>query len=267
MITTSLGTGEMIRDAIHRGARNILLGIGGSATNDAGTGMASALGYRFRDKAGDPLDPVGRNLIHIAEIDDSNLLFFLDQIDVTVACDVDNPLFGENGAAHVYAPQKGAGPEQVKELDEGLQNFARVVESKFGRDISTYPGAGAAGGMGAGAMIFLGAKLVNGIQMVMEQTRFADQVKKADLIITGEGRVDDQTFKGKVVDGVCQQATSRNKKIIAICGQNELDTIADLPLSHCLSVEDHSGEVNLDPGVTRKNITDLIRKNHNLILD
>jgi len=259
-VTTSLGTGEMIRDAIHRGARKILLGIGGSATNDAGTGMASALGYSFLDKNGSHLEPVGKNLVHISEIDDSGLLFFKEKIEVTVACDVDNPLYGENGAACVYAPQKGANPEQVIELDNGLRNFTRTVESKFNRDISKFPGAGAAGGMGAGAMIFLNAKLVNGIQMVMDQTHFAEQVEIADLIITGEGRMDEQTFKGKVIDGVCRQALSRNKKVIAICGQVRLEKKAldSQPLSHCFSIEDHSGDINLDPEVTRKKIIELI---------
>ncbi|MBL7113612.1 MAG: glycerate kinase [Bacteroidales bacterium] len=261
-LTTSLGTGELIRDAIHRGARKILLGIGGSATNDAGIGMASALGYSFADKNGTHLEPVGKNLVRIAGIDDSNLFFFLEEIEVTVACDVENPLYGENGAAYVYAPQKGANPEQVKDLDNGLRNFAEVVDSKYNRDINTFPGAGAAGGMGAGAMIFLNAKLVNGIKMVMDQTNFAEQVNRADVIITGEGRMDDQTFKGKVVDGVCRQASSRNKKVIAICGQVRLEkeALKNQPLSHCFSIEDHAGEVNLDPEVTRKNIIELINR-------
>jgi glycerate kinase len=267
--TTSLGTGELIRDAIHRGASRILLGIGGSATNDAGTGMAAALGYRFFDKHGNPLEPVGKNLVHITEINDSGLLFLPDEMEVKVACDVDNPLYGKNGAAYIYAPQKGASPEQVKELDRGLRNFAEAVKSKYQQDISAYPGAGAAGGMGAGAMIFLKAKLVNGIRMVMEQTHFAEQLDKADLVITGEGRMDEQTFKGKVVDGVCQQAMSRNKKVMVVCGQNKLDmeALKNQPVSHYFSIEDYAGGINLDPGIIRKNIIGLIRQNHKFFLE
>lgn len=223
LYTTTLGTGEMIRDAVSRGAQKIFLGIGGSATNDAGTGMATALGYKFLDCNANELKPIGENLEFIHSIDDSNLFFNPAGIDVQVACDVDNPLFGKNGAAHVYSPQKGASPSMVKKLDKGLRNFAKRVMEKYGKDVSHIPGSGAAGGLGAGAVVFLNARLISGIELVMDITKFEDHLKKASLVITGEGKIDKQTFQGKVIDGVTQLAKKYHIPVLAVCGELKTD--------------------------------------------
>jgi glycerate kinase len=222
LYTTTLGTGEMIRDAISRGAERIILGIGGSATNDAGIGMASAIGYIFLDPAGIELKPVGENLEVIYSIKDSNLLFNPSEIDVHIACDVDNPLYGRRGAAYIYGPQKGAEPDTIRKLDKGLRNFAKIVRKKYGKDISRLPGAGAAGGLGAGAVVFLNAHLRSGIELVMDITGFEEELKTADLILTGEGKIDKQTFQGKVIDGVARLAGKYNIPILAVCGEMEL---------------------------------------------
>jgi glycerate kinase len=222
LFTTTFGTGEMIRDAIGRGAQRIILGIGGSATNDAGIGMAAALGYIFLDRSGTELKPVGESLEAIYSIKDSNLLFRTSEIEVHIACDVDNPLYGKNGAAYIYGPQKGADPDTVKKLDKGLRHFARIVREKYGKDISRLPGAGAAGGMGAGAVVFLNARLRSGIELVMDITGFEQQLKTADLILTGEGKIDKQTFQGKVIYGVTRLAGKYNIPVLAVCGDTEL---------------------------------------------
>jgi glycerate 2-kinase len=221
MQTHTFGTGQLIRASIDHGAQYLVMGIGGSATNDAGMGMACALGYRFLDNNGHELAPCGANLAKVTSIDNSGALD-IGSVEVQVACDVDNPLFGTQGAAHVYAPQKGATPDMVTLLDEGLQHFSGVVAAHFGRDLAQVPGAGAAGGLGFGAMAFLNATLAPGIDLVMEHTRLEAFVQRADCIITGEGKIDTQTLSGKVVAGVARLAQVHQKPVIAICGTLEL---------------------------------------------
>ena len=221
LYTTTFGVGELILGALERGARRILLGIGSSATNDAGIGMASALGYRFLDERDEELRPVGENLGRIRQIDDSQLRFDPAELEVTVLCDVDNPLFGPRGAAHTYARQKGATEEGVLLLDAGLESFSTVLKGHFGRDFSQVPGAGAAGGMGAGALAFLGAVLRPGIQTVMELTGFDARLEQADLVITGEGKVDEQTLFGKLILGITRKAAARQIPVLAFCGTLE----------------------------------------------
>ncbi|MCB0581512.1 MAG: glycerate kinase [Phaeodactylibacter sp.] len=216
--TTTFGTGELILDAIGRGAGKILLGIGGSATNDAGMGMAAALGYRFFDKAGERLAAIGENLAKVASIDSSHLQFRPEEIEVEVLCDVDNPLFGEKGAAHIYAPQKGADAGAVERLDEGLRHFAQLLEDKFGRDFAHIPGSGAAGGLGAGAMAFLGGRLRPGIEAVMDYTGFEKQLEGVQLVFTGEGKVDAQTLHGKLIYGITRRAKAAGVPVVALCG-------------------------------------------------
>lgn len=221
LYTTTFGVGELILGALERGARRILLGIGSSATNDAGIGMASALGYRFLDERDEELRPVGENLGRIRQIDGSQLRFDPAELEVTVLCDVDNPLFGPRGAAHTYARQKGATEEGVLLLDAGLESFSTVLKGHFGRDFSQVPGAGAAGGMGAGALAFLGAMLRPGIQTVMELTGFDARLEQADLVITGEGKVDEQTLYGKLILGITRKAAARQIPVLAFCGTLE----------------------------------------------
>lgn len=243
--TSTYGTGELILDAMCRGARRIIMGIGGSATNDAGIGMAAALGFRFLDEQGRILEPVGRNLVRINRIDASLIPKTNHAAEVLVACDVDNPLYGERGAAYVYGPQKGASPEELDLLNQGLMNFARVVREQMGFDVAEVPGAGAAGGLGAGCMVFLNARLVPGIQLVMEQSGFEKAASQCDLIITGEGKVDDQTFRGKVIDGVCRVAVKYHKPVLVMCGQNTLDPIpSGSGILAIRSLSDHYGSTH-----------------------
>lgn len=218
MKSTTYGTGEMIADALDRGCRRFLIGIGGSATNDAGVGMMQALGFRFLDREGRALQGGGEILSLIDSIDESGVRAEIRQSEFIVACDVDNPLFGPEGAAYVFAPQKGANFREVELLDRGLRNFARVVLRHNGVDISSLSGAGAAGGLGGGFVALLGARLERGVDMVLEAIRFDDVISGSDLVITGEGRVDRQTLMGKTPCGVLRAAKRQSIPCIAICG-------------------------------------------------
>lgn len=220
-LTTTYGTGEMIADAIRRGARRLLIGIGGSATNDAGMGMLEALGYRFYDADGALLTGCGGNLSRVASIDKEKALPALKECQITVACDVKNPLYGPTGAAYVFAPQKGADKEMVEKLDLGLRNFASVASVYSGSDAELREGAGAAGGLGYCFCALLGARLQSGINMVLEAIDFAKRIASSDLIITGEGRIDSQTVMGKAPSGVLNAATEQGIPVVAIGGAVE----------------------------------------------
>ena len=217
--TTSVGTGELIRNAIQRGATKILIGIGGSATNDGGMGMLTALGAKFTDKDGQEVSPVGGSLIKVAHADFSGLMPQLRDVEITVICDVTNPLLGESGATWIYGPQKGATPAIRDELEEGMANYAKVVSQTVGRDIAGFPGAGAAGGLGAALGGVLQAKLKSGIDAVLEAVRFDQKLEGVDLVVTGEGRIDGQSVRfGKVPVGVAKRCAARNIPVIAIVG-------------------------------------------------
>jgi glycerate kinase len=219
---TTYGTGELIRAALDRGARELVLGIGGSATTDGGTGMASALGARFLDDQGRELPPGGAALLRLARIDTAGLDPRIAEVEVTVASDVDNPLVGPEGAAAVYGPQKGAGPDDVLLLDSALRRFARVLADDLGLDLADTPGAGAAGGLGAGAIAFLGATLRPGIDLVLDLVHFSDAVAGADLVITGEGKLDGQSLRGKAPLGVATAAARQGVPVVAVGGVVEV---------------------------------------------
>lgn len=238
MNTTTLGTGELIADAVKRGATDIVLGIGGSATNDGGMGVAHALGHRFLDKNNKELDPVGRNLAEVVSIDSKKVMPEMKGTRVRVACDVENPFYGPNGAAHVYAPQKGASEEEILILDQGLQSFAKVLAQHFEMDIQTKPGAGAAGGLGGGAMAFLSAALISGIDFVKDIANFENSIKDAHWIITGEGKLDRQTLSGKTIAGVLESAQIHNTDVAAFCGIVDLSLSEqeELGLTYCTSI-------------------------------
>jgi glycerate kinase len=221
LLTTTYGTGELIKDALERGCRHFLVGIGGSATNDAGTGMLQALGFRFLDKEGKELRQGGRILQDICSTDRSQALPRLKEADFTVACDVNNPFSGENGAAFVYARQKGADDEMIRLLDRGLTHFASVIRQQEQKDIDAIPGAGAAGGLGGGFLAFLPTTLKPGIQMVLDALLFEEKIKGADLVITGEGKLDKQTGMGKTPGGILQAARKQHIPTIAIGGSIE----------------------------------------------
>ena len=217
--TSTYGTGEMILDAIKRGCRNFLVGIGGSATNDAGTGMLQALGFKFIDKNGNEITRCcGGVLGEIADIDDSQVPAEVKESAFTIACDVDTPFCGPIGAAYVFAPQKGASPEMVKALDEGMASFAKVIEKKYNIDIVPVAGAGAAGGMGGAFRAFLNGTLRSGVEMVLDAIDFNNRIADADLVITGEGKVDFQTPKGKTAAGVLARAKKMGIPTVAIGG-------------------------------------------------
>lgn len=220
--TTSLGTGDIILDAINKGAKTIILGIGGSATNDCGMGMASALGYQFEDVNGNQLRPIGKNLSKIHYINTNDVPEILNQIDFKVACDVINPLFGAQGAAYVYGPQKGASKEEIAHLDDGLKHISKLFVNQFGKAVESKKGAGAAGGMGAGTMVFLDAELKSGIDLVKDLIGFDKQIKNADWIITGEGKLDSQTLSGKTIQGVLASAKQHQISVAALCGSVSL---------------------------------------------
>ena len=217
-VTTSCGTGELIRAALDEGCRDILLGIGGSATNDCGMGMAAALGVRFLNVTGDLVDHGGGNLGEVAIIDISQLDARIRETKIRVACDVSNPLTGPTGASHVYGPQKGADSEMAEKLDRHLHQFAGVIRKQLGKEVESITGSGAAGGLGAGLMAFLDGELVEGVAAIAGKTGLEEAVAKADLVITGEGKIDSQTQYGKTPFGVARVAKKHGKPVIAIAG-------------------------------------------------
>ncbi len=243
---TSFGVGELVKAALDRGAARIILGIGGSATNDGGTGMARALGARFLDQAGNELPGDGASLAQINNIRLDGLDPRLGQVDIQVISDVDNPLLGEHGAARVFAPQKGASPEQVIQLEAGLAQLADVIEQDLGRDVREHPGAGAAGGLGAGLIAFLQAELTPGAELVLELLELKQALAGADLVLTAEGRLDEQTRHGKAPAAVATRARALGIPCLALAGslgpgsETLLATGIDASFSLC------PGPVNLE---------------------
>lgn len=224
-LTSTYGTGELIRAALNLGARQIIVGIGGSATTDGGCAMAQALGVEFYDKQGQRIERVtGGRLQDVAHIDMSRRDERVEGLRVRVACDVDNPLYGPEGAARVYSPQKGATPEQVELLDAGLKHLAEVIRKDVGVDVANMPGAGAAGGLGAGLVAFLGASLERGVRIVVEAVGLAEKMRGADLAITGEGKIDKQTAYGKTPAGVVEVAKPLGVPVVALGGSVATET-------------------------------------------
>ena len=219
--TTTFGVGEMIAAAVRSGCRHLILGLGGSCTNDAGTGMAAALGVVFRDRLGRPFVPTGGTLSNIADYDVSAAVDLLRGVEVTAMCDIDSPMHGPQGAAYVFAPQKGASEEDVRVLDAGLKSVERVMTRKLGRCLAAVPGGGAAGAMGAGVLAFLGGKLKSWIDTVLDVVDFEGLITGADLVITGEGRVDAQSCRGKVIAGIAKRAKRRGVPVVVLAGSVE----------------------------------------------
>ena len=221
MKTTSLGTGELILDAIKKGAEEIFLGIGGSATNDGGMGVAQALGYTFLDENTKELTPIGENLakVHSFSLPSQSLI---EGVEFKVACDVNNPFYGPEGAAHVYAAQKGATKEQINLLDNGLKNFASILQKAISIDLQKIKGSGAAGGLGGGSVAFLKGRLMSGIELIKQIADFDTSLQGADWVITGEGKLDNQTLSGKTIAGVLESAKKHDIPVAAFCGIVEL---------------------------------------------
>lgn len=228
MDTTTYGTGEMIANAIERGCRNFIIGVGGSATNDAGTGMMQALGVRFTDEMGNEVEKGGKSLSSIRHIDTQNQLSELQDCTFHIATDVTNPFYGPQGAACIFGPQKGGNEEQIKALDKGMKHLAELIFETTGKEIGHLPGAGAGGGMGGGCVAFLQANISPGIELIMDYLHFDEIIRGAGLVITGEGKMDRQTLFGKVPVGIARAAASQQIPVIAITGQ--LDITADKEL-------------------------------------
>lgn len=235
---STFGFGEMILDAVERGARSFLLGIGGSATNDGGLGMLTALGYEFLDKEGVPVDKTGESLGKICSVSFEKVHPLISQCTFQVACDVNNPLLGERGATAVYGPQKGVTPETGKVLEEGLLNFSKVTRDALHRDHSDSSGAGAAGGLGFALLSYLNAELKEGVKLVLEAVKLEEDVKHADIIFTGEGRIDAQSSMGKAPMGVMELAKKYNKRVIALGGSvtKEISKLNELGMDACFSI-------------------------------
>ncbi|ERJ13148.1 glycerate kinase family protein [Haloplasma contractile] len=216
--TTTYGVGELIKDAVKRGSRDIIIGIGGSATNDAGIGMLNALGYKFLDSNHKELDGTGQSLSKIAYIDDTKRMKELNKCRFRIACDVENPFCGPDGAAYIYGHQKGADSMMIKELDFGLKNLASVIKNKMGIELIKIPGTGAAGGLGGGLLVFLNGELLPGIQIIVDQIQLEEKIKGADFVLTGEGKMDVQSSMGKAPMGVAKLAKKYNVPVIGIAG-------------------------------------------------
>ncbi|WP_371375835.1 glycerate kinase [Thalassotalea aquiviva] len=218
LITCSFGSGELINHALAQGVKHIIIGLGGSATNDGGAGMLKALGIKLYDNKGQILPPGGEALKNLASIDTTAINPKLKQVKISVACDVNNPLCGHLGASYIFAPQKGASSKDVELLDQALLHYGNKLKQHCQQDILNIPGAGAAGGMGAGLIALLDAKLMSGIKLVSQTLKLAQTIKEADLVITGEGRIDQQTVYGKTPIGVAQIAQQHQCPVIAFCG-------------------------------------------------
>lgn len=224
MDSSSIGTGQLIKHALLGGAKKIVLFVGGSATNDAAIGIASALGLRFLDKHGEDLKPIGKNLVDVRIIDDTESLLKKHPAKLLVAADVNNPFYGKNGAAHVYAPQKGATIGDVELLDKGLQNMAGIFIKDFNIDVQKINGSGAAGGIAGGMIALFHARIVSGAALIFELNNIEEKIKQADLVITGEGKIDKQTLNDKLIFKLSQLATRHNKKVWAVCGYYDGDS-------------------------------------------
>lgn len=258
-ITTTFGVGEIIKDALKRGYLSFLIAIGGSATNDAGIGMLKALGFRFLDKNNKETDETGISLQSINSIDESEVIPELNNAHFTIVCDVNNPFSGPNGAAYVYAPQKGASKQMVEDLDKGMEIFRKLVIKDKGVDLNTIPGSGAAGGLGGGCIAFLNAQLKPGIEMVLETIDFEKHLQNADLVITGEGKIDKQTAMGKAGSGIIEAARRKKIPVIAIGGSvDDRETLIKQGFTSLFSIT--SGPISLEEAMqennTKRNITE-----------
>ena len=236
--TTTYGVGELIKDALDRGFRKFIIALGGSSTNDCGCGMAAALGVRFTDKDGNAFIPVGGTLSDVAKIDMSGIDMRIAESDFQTMCDIDNPLYGENGASYVFSPQKGADKDAVLRLDSGLRSIAGIIKRDIGTDVSVLPGAGAAGGCGAGTVAFLSSVLKRGINVVLDIAKFEDMLDSCDAVITGEGKFDSQSVFGKAISGIANRTKKKNIPLIVFCGCAEETEISyEMGVSAVFSIQ------------------------------
>ena len=257
--TSTYGSGRLIADALERGIQEIYLFLGGSATNDGGIGIANALGFQFLDKNNTPLSPIGENLIHIHKIIPPPNQEALKEVRFYCLCDVKNPLCGPNGASHVYAAQKGASPSSIESLEGGMNHFANIVDMQFGKAIRSLAGGGAAGGIAAGLFGLLDAEIKSGIASILELSQFEQHIQTADLVISGEGKLDNQTLEGKVVSGVSDLVKKYQKPFVLFVGQHELEEAAQEQLgsSSIQAVLEHAKDLEDAMQNTAVILTDL----------
>lgn len=250
-VTTTYGTGELIRTALDQGCSKLIIGIGGSATNDGGAGMAQALGADLFDQSGRPLGYGGAELLRLDRIEVSGLDSRLQKVKILVACDVDNPLIGPEGAAYVYGPQKGASPEIAWQLDKALDNYARVIKRDLGVDVAFVAGAGAAGGLGAGLITFLQAELCSGIELVLDALEIDQSLQDCQMLITGEGKLDTQSAHGKAPVGVARRARKYKVPVIALTGkiEGDLNVFHREGVSACFAIAD--GPLSPEESISR----------------
>jgi len=235
---TTYGVGQLISAALENGCKKIIMGLGGSATNDAGTGAAAALGVKFTNEAGVEFIPVGGTLTDIMHIDVSGMHPALKAVEFITMCDIDNPLYGQTGAAYIFGPQKGATPEIVAELDNGLRHIAEVIKTDLLKDVSELKGAGSAGGMGGGMVAFFNSKLQMGIETVLDTVNFDKIIKGADIVFSGEGKIDSQSIRGKVVIGVAKRARKANVPLVAVVGDigDDIEAVYEEGVSAIFSI-------------------------------
>jgi len=236
--TSTFGVGELIKDAINRGCKEFIIGIGGSATNDAGIGMLEALGYRFYDEKHNLLSGIGESLNYVETIDDTDKIKALNECHFSILCDVDNPFYGENGASYVYARQKGASDEMIVELDKGLRHFSDIINQTYRIDISQLKGAGAAGGLGGGLCAFLNGELLPGVDIIFNKLNLEEKAKDADILITGEGKMDFQSIMGKAPSGISRLGKKYQIPVIGIGGgvTDEAYKMHDLGMTSLFSI-------------------------------
>jgi len=236
--TTTYGVGQLILDAAGRGVKKIIVGLGGSSTNDCGCGAAAAIGVRFINNKGEKFIPTGGTTHEISSIDISGRAEVLNGIEIVTMCDIDNPMYGPTGASHVFGPQKGANPEMVLFLDEGIKNISEVIKKDLNKDLSMVPGSGAAGAMGAGMIAFFDSVLQMGIETVLDTVNFSDVIKSADMIFTGEGKIDFQSLRGKVVIGVAKRAKLQNVPVTVVAGGADkgIDEAYDLGVTSIFTI-------------------------------
>jgi len=238
LIATTYGVGQLIADAVKRGFKKIIIGLGGSCTNDGGAGMAAALGVKFLKKDGTEFIPTGGTLKQIDKIDMSGMMEGIKDVEITAMCDVDVPLHGPNGAAYIFAKQKGATDNQIAELDEQLRYLDKVIERDMNKSVASIPGAGAAGGLGAGVMAFLDGRLEKGIEIMLDAVGFENHIKDADIVITGEGKLDTQSLRGKVVIGVARRVKPYGVPVLAIVGDigDDIDDVYNMGVTSVISI-------------------------------
>ena len=260
LLASTYGTGQMIADALDRGCRRFLIGIGGSATNDAGMGMMEALGCRFLDEDGNALRGCGEALSRVVTLDMSDLRPEAGESEFIVACDVDSPLHGPQGAAYVYGPQKGATSEMLIRLDDGLRNMSDLIVREMGIQVADMPGAGAAGGLGGAFKAFLNAELRKGAEMVLDAIGFDEIIKDADLVITGEGRIDAQTMTGKLPYAVARRAGAQGIPVLAICGRAEIQSHPSFTAICPVTPPETPLQTALQPSVATLNIMNTLAR-------